>query len=161
MHTLKPRPPFQVLVMLEESRLGREAIETNYALFDAEPAVIRSHSPFTKPGQLHDIPDRSHLSYTAREPATAAVDGYETAQARSRCPPRHHSTVPGLRQSARKEQRWGMGKAERPGGLQVDDQLQSRDRIAQPPYEEPMPQHPARHRAPNAQARRTGRVESA
>lgn len=32
MAALKPRPPFQVLVMSEESRLGREAIETAYAL---------------------------------------------------------------------------------------------------------------------------------
>jgi site-specific DNA recombinase len=32
MNTLKPKPPFQVLIMSEESRLGREAIETAYAL---------------------------------------------------------------------------------------------------------------------------------
>jgi site-specific DNA recombinase len=32
MNALKPRPPFQVLVMSEESRLGREAIEVAYAL---------------------------------------------------------------------------------------------------------------------------------
>jgi DNA invertase Pin-like site-specific DNA recombinase len=32
MASLKPRPPFQVLIMSEESRLGREAIETAYAL---------------------------------------------------------------------------------------------------------------------------------
>ena len=32
MNVLKPRPPFQVLVMSEESRLGREQIETAYAL---------------------------------------------------------------------------------------------------------------------------------
>jgi DNA invertase Pin-like site-specific DNA recombinase len=32
MATLKPRPPFQALIMSEESRLGREAIETAYAL---------------------------------------------------------------------------------------------------------------------------------
>jgi DNA invertase Pin-like site-specific DNA recombinase len=31
MAALKPRAPFQVLVMSEESRLGREAIETAYA----------------------------------------------------------------------------------------------------------------------------------
>ncbi len=31
MNALKPRPPFQVLIMSEESRLGREAIETSYA----------------------------------------------------------------------------------------------------------------------------------
>src|SRR6476620_10486465 len=32
MNAVKPRAPFQVLVMSEESRLGREAIETAYAL---------------------------------------------------------------------------------------------------------------------------------
>ena len=32
MNALKPRPPFQVLVMSEESRLGREQIEVAYAL---------------------------------------------------------------------------------------------------------------------------------
>ena len=31
MNSVKPRAPFQVLVMSEESRLGREAIETAYA----------------------------------------------------------------------------------------------------------------------------------
>jgi DNA invertase Pin-like site-specific DNA recombinase len=31
-NTLNPRPPFQVLVMSEESRLGREQIETAYLL---------------------------------------------------------------------------------------------------------------------------------
>jgi Resolvase, N terminal domain len=32
MNSLKPRPPFQVLVMSEESRLGRERIEMAYVL---------------------------------------------------------------------------------------------------------------------------------
>ena len=32
MNALKPHPPFQVLIMSEESRLGREQIETSYAL---------------------------------------------------------------------------------------------------------------------------------
>ncbi len=32
MNALKPKPPFQALVMSEESRLGREQIETSYAL---------------------------------------------------------------------------------------------------------------------------------
>src|SRR5512136_447267 len=32
MNALKPKAPFQVLIMSEESRLGREAIETAYAL---------------------------------------------------------------------------------------------------------------------------------
>src|SRR5262249_12541000 len=32
MNTLKPRAPFQVLIMSEESRLGREQIEAAYAM---------------------------------------------------------------------------------------------------------------------------------
>ena len=32
MNALKPKPPFQVLIMSEESRLGRESISTQYAL---------------------------------------------------------------------------------------------------------------------------------
>ena len=31
MNSLKPRPPFQILIMSEESRLGREAIQVSYA----------------------------------------------------------------------------------------------------------------------------------
>jgi DNA invertase Pin-like site-specific DNA recombinase len=32
MNALKPRPPFQALVMMEQSRLGREQTETTYAI---------------------------------------------------------------------------------------------------------------------------------
>jgi DNA invertase Pin-like site-specific DNA recombinase len=41
MNALKPRPPFQALVMSEESRLGREAIETAYALKQLVQAGVR------------------------------------------------------------------------------------------------------------------------
>lgn len=41
MNTLKPRPPFQVLVMSEESRLGRESIETAYSLKQLVTAGVR------------------------------------------------------------------------------------------------------------------------
>jgi site-specific DNA recombinase len=41
MNALKPRPAFQVLVMSEESRLGREAIETAYALKQLVKASVR------------------------------------------------------------------------------------------------------------------------
>src|SRR5262249_32129910 len=37
----KPRPPFQALVMSEESRLGREQIETAYALKQITDAGVR------------------------------------------------------------------------------------------------------------------------
>ena len=41
MAALKPRAPFQVLVMSEESRLGRESIETAYALKQLVTAGVR------------------------------------------------------------------------------------------------------------------------
>jgi DNA invertase Pin-like site-specific DNA recombinase len=41
MAALKPRPPFQVLVMAEESRLGREQIEVAYALKQLAQAGVR------------------------------------------------------------------------------------------------------------------------
>jgi DNA invertase Pin-like site-specific DNA recombinase len=44
MTALKPRPPFQVLVMSEESRLGREQIETAYVLKQLVDAGVRCSS---------------------------------------------------------------------------------------------------------------------
>jgi DNA invertase Pin-like site-specific DNA recombinase len=41
MNALKPKPPFQVLIMSEESRLGREQIETAYALKQLITAGVR------------------------------------------------------------------------------------------------------------------------
>src|SRR5262245_40877521 len=41
MNALKPRPGFQVLIMSEESRLGREQIETAYALKQITDAGVR------------------------------------------------------------------------------------------------------------------------
>jgi len=41
MNALRPRPPFHVLIMSEESRLGREAIETSYALKQILDAGVR------------------------------------------------------------------------------------------------------------------------
>ena len=41
MNALKPRPSFQVLIMSEESRLGREQIETAYALKQIMDAGVR------------------------------------------------------------------------------------------------------------------------
>ena len=41
MNALQPAPPFQALVMREESRLGREASETAYALKQVVTAGVR------------------------------------------------------------------------------------------------------------------------
>lgn len=44
MNALKPRPPFKVLIMSEVSRLGREQIETTYALKQLSVADVRCFS---------------------------------------------------------------------------------------------------------------------
>src|SRR5262245_17473180 len=44
MNALKPRAPFQVLIMSEVSRLGREQIETAYALKQLSVAEVRCFS---------------------------------------------------------------------------------------------------------------------
>ena len=44
LNALSPRPPFQVLVMSEESRLGRESIETGWTLERITDAVCACSS---------------------------------------------------------------------------------------------------------------------
>src|SRR6266481_7902127 len=41
LNTLRPRPPFQILLMSEESRLGREQIETAYVVKQILDAGVR------------------------------------------------------------------------------------------------------------------------
>ena len=41
MNAPKPQPAFEVLIMSEESRLGRESIETSYALKQIIDANVR------------------------------------------------------------------------------------------------------------------------
>jgi DNA invertase Pin-like site-specific DNA recombinase len=41
MSALKPKPPFQMLIMSEESRLGREQIKTAYALQQLTDAGVQ------------------------------------------------------------------------------------------------------------------------
>jgi site-specific DNA recombinase len=66
MNALKPRPPFQVLVMSEESRLGREAIETAYALKQLVQAGVRVFFYLEDRERTLDSPtDRIMLSLTA------------------------------------------------------------------------------------------------
>ncbi len=66
MNSLKPRPPFQVLVMSEESRLGREAIETAYALKQLVTAGVRVFFYLEDRERTLDSPtDKIMLSLTA------------------------------------------------------------------------------------------------
>jgi DNA invertase Pin-like site-specific DNA recombinase len=66
MNSLKPRPAFQVLVMSEESRLGREAIETAYALKQIVTAGVRVFFYLEDRERTLDSPtDKIMLSLTA------------------------------------------------------------------------------------------------
>jgi site-specific DNA recombinase len=66
MNALKPRTPFQVLIMSEESRLGREAIETAYALKQLVTAGIRVFFYLEDRERTLDSPtDKIMLSLTA------------------------------------------------------------------------------------------------
>ena len=66
MASLKPRPSFQVLIMSEESRLGREAIETAYALKQLVTAGVRVFFYLENRERTLDSPtDKMLLSLTA------------------------------------------------------------------------------------------------
>jgi site-specific DNA recombinase len=66
MNVLKPKPPFQALIMSEESRLGREAIETAYALKQIICANVRVFFYLEDRERTLDSPtDKVMLSLTA------------------------------------------------------------------------------------------------
>ena len=66
MNALKPKPSFQVLIMSEESRLGREAIETAYALKQLVTAGVRVFFYLEDRERTLDSPtDKIMLSLTA------------------------------------------------------------------------------------------------
>jgi site-specific DNA recombinase len=66
MNSVKPRAAFQVLVMSEESRLGREAIETAYALKQLVQAGVRVFFYLEDRERTLDSPtDKIMLSLTA------------------------------------------------------------------------------------------------
>src|SRR2546425_269756 len=65
MNALKPTPPFQVLVMSEESRLGRESIETAWSLKQIMDAGVRVFFYLEDKERTLDTPmDKVMLSLT-------------------------------------------------------------------------------------------------
>ena len=79
MAALRPRPPFQMLVMSEESRLGREAIETAYALKQLITAGVRVFFYLEDRERTFDSPtDKLLMS------VTAFADELEREKARQR-----------------------------------------------------------------------------
>src|SRR5215471_3338870 len=79
MNALRPRPPFQVLVVSEEGRLGREQIETAYALKQLITAGVRVFSYLEDRERTLESPtDKLLLS------VTAFADELEREKARQR-----------------------------------------------------------------------------
>ena len=79
MNALTPRPPFQVLVMSEESRLGREQIETAYALKQLVTAGVRVFFYLDDRERTLDTPVDKIMSSL-----TAFADEFEREKARQR-----------------------------------------------------------------------------
>jgi site-specific DNA recombinase len=79
MNALRPRPPFQVLIMSEESRLGREAIETAYALKQLITAGIRVFFYLEDRERTFDSPTEKLLMSV-----TAFADELEREKAKQR-----------------------------------------------------------------------------
>ena len=66
MNSLKPKPAFQTLIMSEESRLGREAIKTAYAMQQLMEAGVRIFFYLEDRERTLDTPtDKVMLSLTA------------------------------------------------------------------------------------------------
>jgi hypothetical protein len=70
-NTLTPRPPFQVLVMSEESRLGLEQIETAYLLKQLITPGFASSEDRHHRGRRHRRLDRAEV---LREAVQADLD---------------------------------------------------------------------------------------
>ena len=65
MNALKPRPAFQVLIMSEESRLGREAIKSSYAFKQIIDSGVRIFFYLTdQERKLDNALDKVMLSLT-------------------------------------------------------------------------------------------------
>jgi DNA invertase Pin-like site-specific DNA recombinase len=79
LNALKPRPPFQVLVMSEESRLGRESIEVAYALKAFVQAGVRVFLYLEDRERTIDSPTEKLLMNVA-----AFADELERERARQR-----------------------------------------------------------------------------
>jgi DNA invertase Pin-like site-specific DNA recombinase len=79
MNSLKPKPPFQVLIMSEGSRLGRESIETSYVMKQLVRAGVRV---------FYYLEDRERTLESATDKVllslTAFADEMERERARQR-----------------------------------------------------------------------------
>ncbi len=92
MNALKPRPAFQVLIMSEESRLGREAIETSYALKQILDAGVRV---------FYYLEDRERTLDSATDKVLLAVTSFAGELERERAQQRTHDALLRLARAGR------------------------------------------------------------
>jgi DNA invertase Pin-like site-specific DNA recombinase len=84
MNALKPRAPFQVLIMSEESRLGREQIETAYALKQILDADVRV---------WFHLDDRERTLDSAMDKMMAALSHFGAEMEREKASQRTHDAL--------------------------------------------------------------------
>lgn len=73
MNALKPKAAFDVLIMSEESRLGREAIETAYALKQLMQAGVRVCSTWKAASERSTPPPTSCCSRSRHSPTNSSA----------------------------------------------------------------------------------------
>jgi site-specific DNA recombinase len=84
LNTLRPRPPFQVLIMSEESRLGREQIETAYVIKQILDAGVRI---------FYYLDDRERTLDSATEKVLLSLAGFASEMERERGQQRTHDAM--------------------------------------------------------------------
>ncbi len=84
MNSLKPKPPFQILVMSEESRLGRERIRTEYSMLEIIEAGVQVFCYLTDQEVRRDDPTLSFMG---------AVRHYSSAMERERAKQRTYDAM--------------------------------------------------------------------
>ena len=84
MNALKPKPPFQVLIMSEESRLGREQIETAYALKQIMDAGVRV---------FFYLEDRERILDSAMDKVMLSLTNFAAEMERERARQRTHDAL--------------------------------------------------------------------
>src|SRR6266851_4530393 len=84
LNTLRPRPPFQVLLMSEESRLGREQIETAYVVKQIIDAGVRV---------FYYLTDQERTLDSATEKVLLSLAGFASEMERERGQQRTHDAM--------------------------------------------------------------------
>src|SRR5216683_320549 len=84
LNALRPRPPFQVLIMSEESRLGREQIETAYIVKQILDAGVRL---------FYYLDDRERTLDSATEKVLLSLAGFASEMERERAQQRTHDAL--------------------------------------------------------------------